>query len=66
MNAMEGWSGNDDVDIHKVILVHPTEGQLGTIYLDLYPRPAKYTHHAQVEQEVSNHPSTIFRPRLME
>ncbi len=46
MDPTETWAP-PEADLQKIMLVHPTEGQLGTIYLDLYPRPAKYTHHAQ-------------------
>ncbi|GBG84590.1 hypothetical protein CBR_g38873 [Chara braunii] len=38
----EAWAP----DIMKLALSHDTEGDLGYIYLDLYPRPNKYPHAA--------------------
>jgi mitochondrial intermediate peptidase len=34
------------VPIKKLVLTHPVQGQLGTIYLDLGSRPGKYAHAA--------------------
>jgi mitochondrial intermediate peptidase len=34
------------VPIQKLVLTHPVQGQLGTIYLDLGSRPGKYSHAA--------------------
>jgi Peptidase family M3 len=36
----------DAVPIKKLVLTHPVQGQLGTIYLDLGSRPGKYAHAA--------------------
>lgn len=33
-------------EVHKYTLTHQTEGPLGHIYLDLLPRPSKYSHAA--------------------
>ena len=43
-HAAESWHP----DVQKMALSHPTEGVIGHVYLDLYPRPAtaKYDHCA--------------------
>ncbi|KAK9820224.1 hypothetical protein WJX72_007664 [[Myrmecia] bisecta] len=40
--AGEGWADG----LQKMTLVHPAEGILGCIYLDLHPRPGKFVHAA--------------------
>jgi len=46
-NAGGGGGGNDDEPIRKFVVSEDSTGRkLGTMYLDLHPRPGKYTHAA--------------------
>jgi len=45
MEPGERWC-DERHGVRKLELSHETEGLVGTIYLDLYPRPEKYVHSA--------------------
>jgi Zn-dependent oligopeptidase len=45
-SAAAAAAAADAVPIKKLVLTHPVQGQLGTIYLDLGSRPGKYAHAA--------------------
>uniref|UniRef100_A0A6B2KZJ9 Peptidase M3A/M3B catalytic domain-containing protein n=1 Tax=Arcella intermedia TaxID=1963864 RepID=A0A6B2KZJ9_9EUKA len=46
----EGWHQ----DVKKVVATHPDEGHLGTIYLDLFPRPGKFSGSANFPLRLSS------------
>lgn len=46
MSDGEGW-GSAPGDVRKFVVMHETEGKMGTVYLDLYARPGKTKGAAQ-------------------
>jgi intermediate peptidase len=47
LQGSESWHDTAEGGVQKMELVHETEGLMGVIYFDLYPRPgSKFTHAA--------------------